>query len=161
MNLYLVRHGAAADVAITDADRALTDLGQQEAHIAGKALARMPAPPRVVLASPLLRARQTAEIIAGELAATEPVAVLDELANGHSTATLLRALKPWSQAAALVLVGHMPGVADHLGMLIGAGHHGQFHFSTGTVACVKLADWRTGGGELRWLMRQEQLALVS
>src|SRR3954466_7196461 len=63
MNLYLIRHAEAADPAehATDEERPLTDRGRDQAKRLGAALARHEVRPAVVLTSPLVRARQTAE----------------------------------------------------------------------------------------------------
>lgn len=161
MKLYLVRHGAAGEVAASDAERVLTETGRQEARRVGRALAVWGPDTGRVLTSPLVRARQTAELIVGEFKTAVPVTVLNELGNGHSTTVLLRALRTWAGLGGLVLVGHMPSLAEHLAELVGAGARANFHFRTGTVACVHLTEWRVGAGELGWLAGPEQLAAGS
>ncbi len=64
MKLYLLRHGTASDLASSDAERELTREGEEEAQIAGSALAELGVKPSHILSSPLARARQTAEIAA-------------------------------------------------------------------------------------------------
>jgi phosphohistidine phosphatase len=117
MILYLMRHGAAADRAPSgrDRDRPLTPEGRRIVTDVAIALrrAREEDLPRV-LASPALRARQTAEIVlshaasAGllvderdELAPDEdaPIALARELAGGQADA-LLVGHQPWIEALA-------------------------------------------------------------
>jgi len=64
MKLYLLRHATAVDVALSDAERELTREGREEARIAGAALAELGVKVSHILTSPLVRARQTAEIVA-------------------------------------------------------------------------------------------------
>jgi phosphohistidine phosphatase len=161
MKLYLIRHATASDIANTDADRELTDEGRQEARIAGAALAKLGAKPSHILTSPLVRARQTAELVAKELNHASAVEELDELQNSHSTSSLLRALHAYSTARELVLVGHMPGLAEHLAALIGARNAGGLWLGKGTIACVALDELKSGAGQLRWLMRQKQLREIA
>jgi phosphohistidine phosphatase len=161
MKLYLIRHATAADVAASDAERELTKEGRHEAKVAGKALVKLGVAVDQVLTSPLVRARQTAEIIAGPLGLADRVAVLTELGNAHTTSALLRALGPWAKAQGLLLVGHMPSLADHLNLLIGAGMTANVSFGKGTVVAVRLAQLRVGGGELHCFMRQKQLAAIA
>ena len=130
--------------------RPLTPAGCLEARVAGRALRALGAAPAHVLASPLVRAQETAAIIAAELGV--PATPLAELANGHSTPALLAALGAWANAAALVLVGHMPGLTDHVAALTGTG----IGFLTGAVARVEWGG-KLGGGELRWWMRPNEL----
>ncbi len=67
MRLLIVRHAiavAAGMPGIPDAERPLTPAGAKKFRAAAKGLAAILDPPDVLLASPLLRARQTAEIAA-------------------------------------------------------------------------------------------------
>ena len=68
--LYLIRHGLAAERGENfpdDTKRPLTSRGIQRLQRAGKALAALDVDFDVILTSPLVRARQTAEAIAGTL----------------------------------------------------------------------------------------------
>jgi phosphohistidine phosphatase len=84
--VFLVRH-AHADPGEPDELRELSPRGQREAKALAERLKAHPTPPRVVLTSPLVRARQTAEHITRTTAAE--VRVDDRLAPG-ATAELLR-----------------------------------------------------------------------
>ena len=161
MKLYLVRHATAVDVAASDAERELTKDGRHEAKVDGKALVKLGVAVDQVLTSPLVRARQTAEIVAEALGLADKVAVLAELGNAHTTSALLRALGPWAKAQGLLLVGHMPSLADHLNLLIGAGVTANISFGKGTVGAVRLAQLRAGSGELHWFLRQKQIAAIA
>src|SRR5580704_4937066 len=107
MRLYLLRHATAVDIASSDALRELTKEGREEARIAGAALAELGVKPSHVFSSPLVRARQTAEIAAKVMKLPITVEVLDELENGTSTASLLKTLKSLSSLTEILLVGHM------------------------------------------------------
>ena len=161
MKLYFLRHASAADVAPSDAERELTKEGEEESRIAGAALATLGVKPGHIFSSPLVRARQTAEIAAQELDFTSPVEILDELLNDASTPSLLKALKSHHEAGELLLVGHMPRLADHVAALIDAQSAGGLSLGKGSVACVELDHLRPGAGQLRWFMRQKQLRLLA
>jgi phosphohistidine phosphatase len=161
MKLYLVRHATASDVAPSDADRELTKEGREESRVAGAALLKAGTKPEQILTSPLLRARQTAEIIAAELKFQSEVAVFDELLNGRSLANLLRAIKTFEPVSEVVLVGHNPSLTEHLAGLLGSDNPGALSMGKGSVACVELATLRPGQGELRWFLRQKQLRLLA
>src|SRR6202043_1937585 len=96
MKLYLLRHATAVDVASSDAERELTREGREEARIAGAALTELGVKLSRILTSPLVRARQTAEIVAKVLKFPGDVEPLDELENSISTISLLKVLKPLS-----------------------------------------------------------------
>ena len=162
MKLHLVRHATASDAGPSDAQLELTREGQEEARIAGAALAGLGVKVSHVLSSPLVRARQTAEIVSEALQLNkDDVVLLDELTNDTSTASLLKALRPYALAGEIILVGHMPSLAEHLGALIGAPNGRGLPLGKASVACVALDQLRAGAGQLRWLMRQKQLQRIS
>ena len=161
MKLYLLRHATASDAALSDEKRELTREGQQEARIAGEALAKLGAKPISILSSPLVRARQTAEIAAKALKFSKDIQLIDELKNGSSTAFLLKALKACGSDGEVVMVGHMPSLAEHLAAFIGAESAHSLAVGKGGVACVELEGLRVGTGQLRWLMRLQQLRAVT
>jgi len=161
MKLYFLRHATAADVAPSDAERPLTGEGREEARIAGRALAKLGAKPGQILTSPLLRARQTAELAAQELHYRDEVAVFDELRNGQHTRSLLAALRHFDGVREFLLVGHMPSLADHIAELLGAGNSANLSLGKGAVVCIETAQLLPGRGELRWFLRQKQLRLLA
>ena len=160
MKLYLVRHASASDIAPSDAERALTKEGREESRIVGAALLKAGTKPEQILTSPLLRARQTADIIAAELKFQNEVAVFDELNNGRSIAQLLRAIKDFDGAREIIIVGHMPSLAEHLAALLGSDNPAALSMGKASVACVEFNEPRAGHGELRWFLRQKQLRLL-
>jgi phosphohistidine phosphatase len=161
MKLYLLRHGSASDVAASDEERELTREGREEARIAGAALAKLGAKPSCILSSPLVRARQTAEIAAMELKFSKDIELIDELQNGVATVSLLKALKSCVSDGEILLVGHMPSLSEHLVALIGARNAQGVPLGKASVACIELEPLRTGAGHLRWLMRQRQLRQIA
>ena len=161
MRLYFLRHASASDVAPSDAERKLTKEGEEESRIAGAALAELGVKPTHILSSPLVRARQTAQIAAKELKFSGDIETLDELLNDTSTSTLLKALRTHGDAHELLLVGHVPSLCEHVAAVIGAKTAEGLPFGKGSIACVELDQLRPGAGTLRWLMRQKQLAKVA
>jgi len=161
MKLYLLRHASATDIAPSDAERKLTKEGEEESRIAGAALAELGVKPAHIFSSPLVRARQTAEIAAKQLKFSGDIEILDELLNDTATLALLKALKPYGDANEFLLVGHMPSLAEHIVACIGARAPGGLGLGKGGIACVELKDLRVGAGALRWLMRQKQLGAIA
>jgi phosphohistidine phosphatase len=161
MKLYFLRHATATDIASSDAERALTGEGKEEAHIAGVALANLGAKPAQVFTSPLVRAVQTARIAAKEIRSAGEIIVLDELKPGKTASALFRALKPHQDAGDLLLVGHMPSLAEHVAVLIGAERMDGLALGKGGIACVETTQIKPGDGQLRWLMRQAQLRQIA
>lgn len=101
--VYLCRHAKAAD-GEPDEVRELTGKGRRQAEQLGERLAAAAAPPVLVLTSPLVRARQTAEAIAEATGA--PVRLDRRLAPGATLAGLRQAVA--GAEGPVAIVGHQP-----------------------------------------------------
>jgi len=151
MKLLLLRHAIAvpADTSgIADEDRPLTSKGRKRFKKAARGLAEIVATPDLLLASPLLRARETAEIAGkawGLKVTPEPL-----LAGGTPEA-LLSAVAAHSKLDVVVLVGHEPDLSKLLAHLIGGDGEG-LSFKKGGAALVGLDDDTTSSGRLIWFM---------
>ncbi len=105
VRLFLVRHAEAA-AGSPDELRALTPDGREQARRLAERLAGEQ--PTVVLSSPLLRARETADAIAR--AAAAPLRIDDRLAPGATATGLLDALS--ADSGNVVAVGHQPDCGE-------------------------------------------------
>ncbi len=158
MQIYIIRHGKALDYrdprATSDEIRWLIDEGRDEVTTMAALLARLGVVPDLVLSSPLVRARQTAEIIADELGVAAGVTLDDELAPGGSPAGVLDAILRHGRARHIVAAGHMPGVARLAGYLVHQDPDCGIGFQTGAIARVELPndDPAPGAGRLRWMI---------
>ncbi len=151
LTIWLARHGEAVDPdgARSDFDRTLTERGRRRMSELTRWLVAREQAPELILHSPLVRARQTAEAIANEID-TDQVAIRVEnrLAPGVDCEELLRYLST-SAVERVVCVGHQPDMSRCLAEMIGGGH---FHYSPGTVAGVDFhGPIVRNGGSLRWL----------
>ncbi len=112
MRITLIRHAEAGDDAPRDEARALTARGRQDARRMGRALARRDVTFSVIVTSPLVRAVQTAEIVAAMVGYRERVLVTDALvpeAAASEAVRLLSAMTRDSQSVSSVaLVAHEP-----------------------------------------------------
>ena len=109
----------------------------------------------VIATSPLVRTRQTAEILAEELFEHPPVVALDALAPGSNWAAML----DWTleqQAARVAWVGHSPCVGRLVAMAIGDGS-ALIRMQKGSVASIRLDDGLGHHGELAWLATADLL----
>jgi phosphohistidine phosphatase len=130
MRLLVIRHGLAGDrdeFAFTgrpDAERPLTKDGRVKMKRAASGLRLIVDELTLVATSPLVRAVQTAEIVAAAFGELEPV-VIDELVPERSTDDLLPWLRAQEPDTTVAVVGHDP----HLGFLAGwllTGRHENF-----------------------------------
>lgn len=119
MKLYLVRHGIAEEAAasLNDFDRSLTNKGRKRTREVGQVLASKREVPSLILTSPLVRAVQTAEVLALTLEPDE-VTVRQELAPGGDAADLVRELVK-KKVKSVMLVGHEPSMSELAVHLVG------------------------------------------
>ena len=125
MLLFLVRH-AHAEKGDPDDLRQLSERGRDEARRVARQLAEHDTPPTLVLTSPLLRARQTAELIAQ--AADAELRVDERVAPGLTPDLLLTTLG--DEQGPVAVVGHQPDFSEIAFELTGSDPG----FPTGGVA---------------------------
>src|SRR5215831_2904350 len=86
MKLYFLRHGEAASAdgrtIKSDYERPLTKDGIEIMKSEGKALTRLNVDPEIIWTSPLVRARETAEIVAKQLGASDKLVETPKLQCG-------------------------------------------------------------------------------
>ena len=122
--LFLVRHGIAAARGSEwpdDTKRPLTERGVSRFKEEVKGLRRLDVEIDEIFTSPLIRARQTAELLAAGLEGKPPVKLLDALAPGHTSAAVLTQLAKAAKRRRVALVGHEPDLGELAAHLIGAG----------------------------------------
>lgn len=119
MRLYLLRHGEAAPTASVDAARRLTGKGEAQAARVGKFCLQHGLVPELILASPVLRARQTAECVAGEIGAASELLEAPWASCGMSPRRAIDELGAYTNFGSLMLVGHEPDLGLLASALIG------------------------------------------
>jgi phosphohistidine phosphatase len=107
VRVYLCRHAKAAP-GNPDELRELTGKGRKQAQELAERLAALPEPPRLVVTSPLARARQTAEAIATATGAS--IRTDSRLAPGATVGDLRDSLAGLEGPVATV--GHQPDCSE-------------------------------------------------
>ena len=160
--LYFIRHGLAeerGDAWPDDNKRPLTDEGMSRLRKAARGLARIGVSVDVVLSSPLVRGRQTAEIVAGALDPRPSLLNVDSLATDGSYAAIIADLEKHARKLRIALVGHEPQIGELAARLIGSRH--AIEFKKGAVCRVDIDDLPPAGpGDLRWLMTTKILRTI-
>lgn len=155
MEIYLVRHGIAIDgeADVPDALRPLTGKGRRRFHKTARAFARLGRKLDLILTSPLVRAVQTAEILAGEAKHGE-VAVLEELDPKFGVTSLLEAVaKRADGSKSVALVGHDPQLSSVLATLAGVPAE-TLDFKKGEIVRVDATELSpAGSAEARWSLK--------
>jgi phosphohistidine phosphatase len=155
--LWLLRHAEAEPHGTrADAQRKLTARGERQARIAGVAVSRLETSFEAVLFSPKVRARQTAELAAGEWEEQQRgrLRAHPPLASGFDARQARDALSEIPPEGRLLLVGHEPDLSRVVGELTG----GLVDLKKGGLAVVRLEGV---GGELAVLLRPRELALIA
>ena len=158
MRLYFLRHGLAGEQNEWKGDdfaRPLTEEGIAKMKKSAATLAKLDLDLDLILTSPLVRAYQTAEIIAKQLDRLDKLVKDERLGVNFGAKFLIEILADHPKANGLMLVGHEPGMSDAASYLIGGG---QIVMKKGGLACVELPD-KSVKGELVWLLPPKVLAL--
>jgi phosphohistidine phosphatase len=160
--LYLIRHGVAAergDAWPDDTKRPLTAEGLSKMEKAARGLTRLDVGFDLILSSPLVRTRQTADVLAAELGGHPPIVNTDALAPGGEYADLIAALEKHARKPRIALVGHEPGIGELAARLIGSRH--PIELKKGAVCRIDLDEIPPAGpGDLRWLLPSRFLRAI-
>jgi phosphohistidine phosphatase len=159
MELYIVRHGIAEEKFPdgTDAARALTDEGRRKTARAARGLAALGVRPDLIVSSPLLRARQTAEVLAEALRPAEGIAEAQWLSPGIPPAGTVRQLARLAHRSVL-LVGHMPDVSALASLLLTGRPSADIVFKKAAVCALSFdGRARAGCARLEWLLQPRHL----
>jgi phosphohistidine phosphatase len=152
--LYLIRHAVAeqrGEAWPDDSKRPLSEDGMARMRKTARGLARLGLSFDVILSSPLVRTRQTAEIISGALAARPSVVNIESLAPAGTYAAVISELEKHARKTRIALVGHEPGIGELAARLVGSRH--AFEFKKGAVCRIDVDELPPNGpGELRWFV---------
>jgi phosphohistidine phosphatase len=147
--LYVVRHAVAED-GPDDFQRRLTRKGRKAFTRLVRRLRDAGVGIDLIATSPLVRARETAEILAEELGDGPRIEVVGSLAPAADW----EALVEWTvrqDAARVAWVGHAPSVGRLVALTIGDGT-AAIRMQKGAVAAIRLDDGPGQPGELEWLV---------
>jgi phosphohistidine phosphatase len=151
MVAYFLRHADAELRANSDQERRLTPKGVQQAERVGKFMTRCGLLPEIVLSSPLVRARQTAQIVMAAFGAASPTEA-GWLACGMTPETCLTELKARQQKASVLLVGHEPDFSETISAMLGLRDAAPIKVRKASLTGLELTDFRVGQAELHFLV---------
>ncbi len=154
MRIFLLRHGIAASLSTggprTDDERPLTAEGRDKMTEACNHYARHVSIPDKIISSPLLRARQTAEIFSRALGYTGVIEENPVLAPGARPASILDTLQGDGLAgiATVVLVGHEPHLGSLLGLLLTGSEQVSLPLRKGMISGIEVTEPQSMLGRL-------------
>jgi phosphohistidine phosphatase len=166
MDLLVVRHAIAEDRETfaqsgrDDGERPLTNAGRKKMVQGVQGLTRVVPQLDVLASSPLVRARQTAEIVAeayGGIAIEE----VEALASGADAATVTAWLRDTGASGTVAVVGHEPDLSGLVCYLLAGADDAFVELKKGAACLVTFAgEPRAGGGELKWSLAPKHLRLL-
>jgi phosphohistidine phosphatase len=158
MKLYILRHAEAVDhddPKFKDADRPLTPKGIERTRLLAHVLRQMEIGFDVILTSPLLRAKDTAEILERGLRLHDAVQASEHLKPGGSVDRLIdqiNSLKPAPDA--VVLVGHEPFLSGLISTLCTGGSGLVVTLKKGALCRMEVETLRAAQcASLEWLLQ--------
>lgn len=165
MLLYLIRHGIAVPGntpgVTTDAERELTVQGRTRMRRNVEALRRLEVELDEIWTSPLVRARQTAEIVAETYSLGTTIREEHALEPGGEFTTLLQQLCEKPKSSRIALVGHEPYLGELATYLLTGLRTGAIRLKKGGVACIETECLDSPiRGELLWLLTPGQMKRV-
>jgi phosphohistidine phosphatase len=158
VNCYFLRHGIAVEPdewTGPDFDRPLTRVGVERLKCEARAIADLSLQLDVIVTSPLLRARQTAEIVADRLKLRDEIVEDERLAGGFDARRLSEILDEHDKAEAIMLVGHEPTMSATIGQIIGDAN---VELKKAALAGVALSDASATRGTLICLIPPKVLS---
>src|SRR5688500_2323691 len=161
--LYLIRHAIAAERGEEwpdDDKRPLTARGVARFKEVVEGLKKLEAGVDEIFTSPLVRAKQTADLLAAGLPGKPTVKILDALTPGHTPGSLMAQLARTARRRRIALVGHEPSLGELAAHLIGAGR--ALPFKKGGVCRIDVESLTSRRpGALTWFLQPKMLrALV-
>ncbi|HME99561.1 MAG TPA: phosphohistidine phosphatase SixA [Terriglobia bacterium] len=162
MEIYVLRHGIAVNRGTPgykkDSDRPLTPEGEEKLHQIAKAMLAMELKFDLILSSPYLRSKQTAQLVAAEL--DEEITLTDLLTPDGNPLELIRELND-EKPQSVLLVGHEPYLSGLISVLVTGESKAAIELKKGGLC--KLSADRVAFGQcatLNWLLTPKQMRLM-
>ncbi|HUH63432.1 MAG TPA: phosphohistidine phosphatase SixA [Terracidiphilus sp.] len=139
MEIYFLRHASAGEPKLNpakDEQRPLDKLGIEQSYIVGHALAAMKIKLDAIIFSPLVRAKQTAAIVASEIGRDDKLVTDDALRPDATYEQFEQLLARYSGKDAILLVGHNPSQTEFLNQLVMGKGSAAIELKKGAIARV-------------------------
>ncbi|MCU1259106.1 MAG: putative phosphohistidine phosphatase, SixA [Bryobacterales bacterium] len=154
MQVYILRHGIAEGHTARrrDSDRALTNEGTKKLASVLKVAGKAGVAPSLILTSPYVRARQTAEMAAEALNCPKPPLDIDSLVPHSSPQAVWNDVRDHRTEEALLLAGHEPLLSQVVGYFLAVPAL-QFDFKKGALVAMTIDNFRgEPHGVLQWIL---------
>jgi phosphohistidine phosphatase len=166
MDLYLLRHGQAVEPTVKgfeiDSDRPLTRDGKTRMRYVAMGMKRLKLSFNIIVSSPYVRARQTAEIVARVLEVEDRLMLSNHLAPTGKAVDLIAELhRRYSFLDQVLLVGHEPYLSG-LVVKLTTGHSSlELVFKKSALVKLNAESLRHGRcARLEWLLPPKVLVAL-
>ena len=146
-----------------DADRPLIPKGERRLRSAAAAMEKLELSFDLILSSPFIRAKQTAEIVASELKLKKRVEFFDGLVPSGNPKALIHALNELKPAPEnVLLVGHEPYLSRLISLLVSGHADAVIEMKKGGLCKLETTELRHGQcARLAWLLTPAQMELMA
>ena len=165
MDIYIIRHAEAQQLGqkndFTDEKRSLTSQGKDRMRDGAKGLRKLGVEPGLILTSPLVRAVETAEIVAAGLGLNKKEIVqTDNLKPAASVDDLFAEIKKCAGVESIAIVGHEPDLSAIVSRIL-QGSGLAIDLKKGSVCCLNVTETVPAlRGSLVWLLTLRQLRML-
>jgi phosphohistidine phosphatase len=160
MELFFMRHAEAErrERYSNDHQRPLTEQGRQTQCLVARALVSVLQPLHHLLSSPLVRARQTADIVAAALRFAGPVEETAVLGTDCTAGAMLHLLQGYTRDTRILCVGHEPDMSRLSAIFLDGKGHSTIAFQPGAIIGLAFQGHpEPGQGTLRLFLRPTDL----
>jgi len=167
MNLYLLRHGIAAEPKVAglepDSERPLSAKGENRLRTTARAMAELELSLDLILSSPFLRAKQTAEIIARHFKLHKKLVFSDDLTPEGNPRLLIQQLnRVHPEPENVLLVGHEPYLGRLVALLTAGNTSLDIDFKKGGLCKLEVESLLYGRcAKLMWLLAPRQMEMMT
>ena len=167
MNIFILRHGVAVEPGTpgyeNDSERPLIPKGERRLHSAAVTMKKLELSFDLILSSPFIRAKQTAEIIASELKLKKRVEFFGGLVPGGNSKALIYALNELKPSPEnVLLVGHEPSLSRLISLLVSGGADAAIEMKKGGLCKLEASELQHGHcAKLAWLLTPAQLEFMA
>jgi phosphohistidine phosphatase len=146
MKLYIVRHAIAVPrgtPGMEDDERSVTEEGMAKMRQSAAGIRTLGYIPEVILTSPLLRARQTADVLLEAFGKQVELKIVPALAPGGAHQELYRDIGLYEKKlVSLMLVGHQPSLGEIAGEIAFGSPEHFIEFKKGGTCLIELESVR-------------------
>lgn len=166
MNIFILRHGIAVERGTpgfdNDADRPLLPKGERRLRAAAAAMEQMDLSFDLILSSPFLRAKRTAEIVAKKLKLKRRLQFSSALTPDGSFKSLIKQLNELRPGPEnVLLVGHEPYLSQLISLLVAGDENVAVEMKKGGLCKLEADPLRAGRcAKLAWLLTPAQMELM-